>query len=122
MGLAATGIGTKDLPHMDGRNLLGPYKRTDVLLEGYASKENPYDPGMPAWSSLLNDDYQYNQWYGPEGNVVFRELYNRKTDPNQLANLFWLAPNAAPAVAAPMAQRLAKLRYCGGWTGANPCT
>lgn len=120
--IGATGVGMTNMPRMDGRNLLGPYRRTRVLLEGYTSKENPNDPGMPAWSSVLDDKFQYTEWYGPQGNLAFRELYNRQTDPNQLVNLFWLAPNAAPSVAAPMATDLARLRTCAGWTGANPCT
>jgi len=118
----AARLSTRWLPKLDGRSLLGSYRRDRVYLEGFNSKENPYDAGYPAWTSTLNDDVQYTEWTGPQGKVAFRELYNRRTDPDQLVNLFWLAPTAAANYAAPTAKHLARLRSSAGTTGATACT
>lgn len=118
---AAAGLPTTYLPVLDGRNLLGSYKRSEVYLEGFASKENPGDPGFPAWSSIIKDGFQYTEWYGPAGRLAFQELYNSATDPQQLLNLFYLAPRAANTFAKPFWTELTRLRTCSGTVGPQAC-
>ncbi len=110
-----------NLPLLDGRSLLSAYRRSTVFLEGFATKENPKDPGFPAWSSIIRNGFQYTEWTGPKGNLAFRELYNEASDSAQTTNLFWRAPGAAGRIAAPYAGDLASLRSCRGIRGTNPC-
>jgi arylsulfatase A-like enzyme len=119
--LEAAGIDAQVMPALDGHSLLGSYRRSDVYLEGYNSKENAYDASFPAWASLLTPTAQYTEWYGSD-NRVFRELYDRTTDPYELENLAIVNPAAAAELSGPMAQRLRQLRVCAGTTGPTACT
>ena len=118
--LDAANVDGRDLK-MDGYSLLGRHKRAQVFLESYPAKEFPNDPEIPAWTSVITSDTQYTEWRGPAGLVVFRELYDRTKDPNQLDNLFVVDPPAAEARAVPLAESLTQLRTCAGTRTLTAC-
>lgn len=67
--------------NLDGRSLLDPsWSRDRLLFELEASKQ------WPTWASTLTSDYQYTEYYDPDGVLSFREYYNLVDDPWQLVN------------------------------------
>ena len=66
---------------MDGRSLLQPSKRTELLTEHW---QGP----IPSWASIRTRSSQYVEYYGDDGvTPVFREYYDLEEDPWQLVNL-----------------------------------
>src|SRR5205085_9262549 len=118
----AARTGTRYLPAMDGHSLLTDYRRNRMFLEGFNAKEFATDPAWPAWTSLVDDQTQYIEWKSRAGAVTFRELYDRRSDPDQLDNLFVTNPAAALARAAPLVPALTLQQRCTGTTGAMACT
>ncbi len=106
---------------MDGRSLLGRHRRTRLLLENFFSRENARHQGYPEWTSLRTRSAQYTEWRGPEGTLLYRELYDLARDPAQLDNLLATAGERVAARAARMAADLQRLRACAGTTGVYAC-
>jgi arylsulfatase A-like enzyme len=81
--LDATGT-SFDPSQIDGHDLLGPYTRTRMHLEYWVSSDAPR---VPTWRGTWTNNYEYVQWYSPNGTISFREYYNLQNDPYQLTNL-----------------------------------
>lgn len=80
--LDAAGIQPSGVPPMDGRSLLGDWRRSRILTEYSVSGE--FSP--PKWASTRARSYQYTEYF--EGSdIVFREYYDLASDPWQLVNL-----------------------------------
>jgi len=75
--LEAAGI-TPDNAPIDGQSLLVTSDRRRLLLENWRAR------GVPTWSSLVSNNYQYIESYE---RWAFLEYYNLANDPYQLVNL-----------------------------------
>lgn len=67
----------------DGRSLFGPLERTRILTEQWGN----WHVGRPTWGSIRTHDYQYIEYYYPDGRLRFREFYDLQSDPWQTSNL-----------------------------------
>ncbi len=100
------------LRQMDGRSLAplmaNPAVAWDrpILLEGF----QPPAPFRPQYQGIRTNRYSYIEYTG--GGLQGTELYDLKTDPEQLTNLV-LDPERAPMVSE-MAQLVTDLRQCAG--------
>lgn len=74
--------GTGPLAELDGRSLLRPSSRSQVLLEIWGSGP------VPTWASLLTHNYQYVEYYADDEDDTpeEREYYDLDADPWQLRN------------------------------------
>lgn len=96
-------------PTLDGASLLGPHRRSTILLEQWSDD----DTTIPDWASLRSDTFQYIEYYRPGGSVRFREYYDLEHDPYELRNL--LQTGGAPPIEA-LHRKLAQYRKCLGNT------
>ena len=100
------------LRQMDGRSLAplmaNPAVAWDrpILLEGF----QPPAPFRPQYQGIRTNRYSYIEYTG--GGLQGTELYDLKTDPEQLTNLV-LDPERTPLVSE-MAQLVTDLRQCAG--------
>jgi arylsulfatase A-like enzyme len=119
--LSAAGV-TPALRHpLDGRPFLNAAGlTTEVRPEGYLEYFRDEHRSIPDWSSIRTEDFQYVE-YRDGDTVVFREYYDMRADPFQLANLLadGNASNDPPTAA--LAQRLSVYRHCSGTTGPAAC-
>ncbi|MDQ3946720.1 MAG: sulfatase [Actinomycetota bacterium] len=109
--LAAAGVAPDPGSSIDGRSLLDPASRAELLLE-YAE-----DPGFryPAWASLRGPGWQYLEYYADDGVTVdYAEYYDLVADPYQLSNLLADADPANDPDVAALSARLAQARQCRG--------
>ncbi|MGH9038981.1 MAG: sulfatase-like hydrolase/transferase, partial [Acidimicrobiia bacterium] len=107
--LAAAGL-TPTSP-VDGRSLLDPTARSEILLE-YAE-----DPGFsyPTWASLRGDAWQYLEYYADDGTTVdWAEYYDLAADRYQLNNLLADEDTANDPDVAALSARLTQARSCAG--------
>ena len=116
--LAAVGLAQSPAQPLDGRSLLDhTWDRGRLLLEYWPT---PDAPTTPQWASLWTRALQYTEYYAAEtGRMSFRELYDLKTDPWQLENLYADADPAndpSPEDTQALAARLAQDRVCAGMT------
>jgi arylsulfatase A-like enzyme len=111
--LDAAGVTSGLKVAMDGDSLLGPAERDTLLLE-YWQKEAGDDPGD--WASLRTADYQYVEYYGANGKVIFKEYYDLVADPYQLTNLLRDGNGRNDPDVEVLAAELAELRFCAGAT------
>ena len=95
----------------DGRSLLSEGKRAELLIEQLENRR----VGLPDWRSLRTPDFQYVEYYAPDGSrVIAREYYNLQKDPWQLRNLLGDDdPSNDPYIDA-LAGRIEELRDCAG--------
>jgi arylsulfatase A-like enzyme len=104
--LAAAGVHPSY--EVDGRSLLGPYRRERVLME---YRRDPANGSYPTWASLLSwGRYQYTEYYADDGRRTDREYYDLAEDPWQLTNLL---ADGDPAPAG-VVEELAAQRRCAG--------
>lgn len=89
---------------LDGLSLLKPRARQELLLEYW---EDPASD-VPDWGGLLTLTEQYVEYYGDDGNVVFRELFDLREDPRQLDN------QARELETRELSERLRLRRSCRG--------
>ena len=87
---------------MDGRSLLSPAPRQELLIEGGKGDAVP-----PVWSGLRTPDQLYVEYETSEV-----ELYDMSADPAQLTNV--AGQPAYAAVQAELAARLQAARDCAG--------
>lgn len=107
--LAAAGVAPT--APLDGRSLLDPAARAEILLE-YAE-----DPGFnyPAWASLRGPAWQYLEYYDEDATTVtFAEYYDLAADPYQLTNRLADGDPANDPDTAALSARLARVRSCAG--------
>lgn len=110
--LAAAGLSPEGA-ELDGRSLLDEtWTREELLLEFFGPEG---EKAVPPWASLRASGYQYIEYYGQDGSVVFREHYDLATDPWELENLYGDAdPANDPANGAELQERLSAARSCIG--------
>lgn len=111
--LDAAGLRPSPRYPMDGRSLLG---RTAPRRRVYAEYFNdPKFPRVLSWASLRTHSHQYIEYYRGT-NVVFRELYNLKTDPWELNNVLGDGDPTNNGAARKAAVLLQRARACKGAT------
>lgn len=71
-------------PPMDGRTLVGDWRREWLLLEWWKARGQS---GIPPWRSLRSSDAQYTEYLNRRGKVIDREYYDLVDDPHQLENV-----------------------------------
>lgn len=85
-------------PPMDGRSLLRVGARDRLLIEWWKRKGQTTHP--PSWAATVTATTQYTEYYDTvihagrptgSGKIVFREHYNLRRDPYQLANQLYKA-------------------------------
>lgn len=106
-------------PPLDGRSLLGSHRRPRVHLEFYKSRI--FDGGginddIGTWASTRGPAYQYTEWYGENGGIVFREYYDLARDPHQLTNLLGDGNSSNNPDIAPLHTTLVRDHVCRGAT------
>jgi arylsulfatase A-like enzyme len=111
--LDAAGVTSGFKVAMDGDSLLGSTERDMLLLE-YWQKEPGDAPGD--WASLRAADYQYVEYYGANGKVIFKEYYDLVDDPYQLTNLLHDGNDRNDPDVQVLGAKLAELRLCAGTT------
>ena len=97
-------------PPLDGRSLLGPGRRSRILLEYWKERGQP----IPTWASLRTRRYQYIEYYRSDGRRSFREYYNLVRDRWQLRNLLGDATAANDPDVRRLHARLMRDRRCAG--------
>jgi arylsulfatase A-like enzyme len=116
--LNATGT-PYDANQIDGRDLIGTYKRSRIHLEYWKSLDSP---GIPTWHGTWTPGYEYVQWYyGGDGdddadNLAFREYYNLVSDPYQLTNLLHDGNTGNDPAVAPLQAQADADQTCAGTT------
>jgi len=118
--LEAAGITPDPRYPIDGRSLLGQTERDHILTE-YSFDEAT---ALPPWASYLDGQRQYSEYYGDDGEVIYREFYDLKDDPWQLLNLLGDSDSGndpSPAEVARLAAILARDRRCVGTEGPDAC-
>jgi arylsulfatase A-like enzyme len=98
---------------MDGRSLLGRAAPRKRLYAEYFN--DPKFPRVLSWASLRTHSYQYVEYY-KRTNVVFRELYDLKTDPWELDNVLGDGDPSNNGAASKAAVLLRQARACKGAT------
>jgi len=108
---------------LDGRPFLSDTgltsaARDEIFIEYFkdANRES-----IPSWASIRSDAFQYVQYHGETGAVVFREYYDLVADPYQLVNLLGDGNAANDPDTSALAVRLARYRSCAGTTGTTVC-
>lgn len=103
--------GIRSGPATDGRSLLDPWIRDQILLE--YERTGP----VPSWASLYApDERQHTEYYAPNGQVTFREYYELGSDPWLLDNLLGNADPSDDPELSPFSAALAAARVCSGST------
>lgn len=72
-----------NLQGADGRSLLSSQDRSRLLLEYFP----PDALNPPEWASTITHNFQYIEYYDPQGLLLQREYYDLVADPWQLVNL-----------------------------------
>jgi arylsulfatase A-like enzyme len=111
--------GVRPRSRMDGRSLLDS-AREELFLEYFFDPVRP----VPRWASIRTTSYQYVEYYGSSGGLLFREYYDLTTDPWQLANLLHDGSpenDPPPDQLQTLKDMTARGRRCRGTTGRNPC-
>jgi N-acetylglucosamine-6-sulfatase len=104
--------GAQQLREMDGRSLAplmaNPAEKWDrpILLEGF----QPPAPFRPQYQGIRTNNYSYIEYTG--GGLQGAELYDLRSDPEQLVNLV-LDPEKQPLVTG-MSRLVTDLRQCAG--------
>jgi arylsulfatase A-like enzyme len=101
---------------MDGSSLLHAETRTRLLLEYWKSYGT-----VPTWASTWTPHYQYVEYDGAGGGVVFREYYALDRDPYEVSNLVSRGGADASVDLASLSKQLAADRQCRGTSGPNRC-
>jgi arylsulfatase A-like enzyme len=96
----------------DGQSLLRAGGGTRALSENWPLKTEP----QYSWASTTTRGYQYTEWYGRRGAIVFREYYDLATDPWELDNVLADATRANDPDVAALSAQLAADRTCKGST------
>jgi arylsulfatase A-like enzyme len=94
---------------LDGKSLLQQWDRETILAEVYGAISRP----ELRWAGLIGHDYRYVEYYGGDETVpVFREYYDRVSDPWQLDNLFGDGDPMNDPNVVDLTARLAGYRHC----------
>jgi arylsulfatase A-like enzyme len=103
---------------MDGRSMFDSGPRERLLLEGYAREGQP--DNLPPWAATLTPDYQYTEYYGESGELIFREYFDLNEDPFQIDNLLRDGNPADHPDPAELSATLMDDRDCGVGVGECP--
>ena len=96
----------------DGRSLLEPGRRTELLVESRGSFDEDRAPLLPAFRSLRTADYRYTEYYRHNSfDLIFREYYDLNADPWELENQ---ADALAQEQVAALSDRLVQYGRCRG--------
>jgi arylsulfatase A-like enzyme len=93
---------------IDGRSLFSSRQRTHLLLEFFS------ELNVPNWASMRTTRAQYIEYYGPQGRVTFRELYDLERDPWQLRNRWRQRREFRAGRASRLRAMLSAARHCSG--------
>lgn len=107
--LEAAGITPRRRYPLDGRSLLHASERPFTLIEQFGNDVK----GLPNWSSLRSDSYQYTE-YRRAGKIVFSEYYDMTEDPWQLDNLLGDRSDANDPDVERLHDELEETRSCEG--------
>jgi len=95
---------------MDGRSMLATVTREELFIE----QLDNWRVGLPDWRSIRTEEFQYVEYYDPDGELMDREYYDLTNDPFQLTNLFGdLDPDNDPDVE-PLEQLIEAYSECSG--------
>jgi arylsulfatase A-like enzyme len=72
---------------MDGRSLLGPSQRKQLLIEYERDTLQNISGAIPRWRSIRDREKQYSVYLADDGTVLAEEYYDLVNDPWQLTNL-----------------------------------
>lgn len=98
---------------VDGRSLLAPDERDEILLEMWSAVPDL----SPPWAALLSRNYEYVEYYDEEdGEPIFREYYDLARDPWQLDNLLAGGSPSGLDIGA-LSLRLERISGCMGTEG-----
>ncbi|HVF53690.1 MAG TPA: sulfatase [Actinomycetota bacterium] len=92
----------------DGRSLISAGARDRLLIEQWADDETL----VPTMASLLTPDFQYVEYFTPEGTVAERAYYDLQADPYQLSNLLGDADGSNDPPTAELSEQLDRDRVC----------
>jgi arylsulfatase A-like enzyme len=71
----------------DGRSLLEPGRRSELLVESRGSYAEDRSPLLPAFRSVRTSAYRYTEYYRHNTfDLIFREYYDLVADPWELEN------------------------------------
>ena len=83
--LEAAGLGKRET---DGRSLFASGRRTDLFVESRGSYNEDGARALPAFRSVMTDDYRYAEYYrNGSYDLLFREYYDLNHDPWELTNV-----------------------------------
>jgi len=111
--LGATGIEVDAAAPMDGRSLLDEsWERSRLLLEYWHWRGSL----APPWASTWTHEYQYIEYYEPNGDIRFREYYDLDQDPWELVNLLGDGRAGNDPDVGPLHRQLEQDRTCAPTT------
>ena len=104
---------------MDGHSLLRKnWGRKWMFLERF-NLSGRHE--IPEWASVRSRKRQYVEYYGPDGDLVFREFYDLAADPYQLRNLLRDGRAGNDPETSRLHRKVRRLKRCAGSSGPNPC-
>ena len=111
--VAATLLDAAGIEHeTDGRSLLERGRRSALLVESRGSYSEDRAPRLPAFRSLLTNNYRYAEYYRHGTfDLSFREYYDHGIDPWELENR---APELLPERRAELSGLLKEYGTCKG--------
>ncbi len=95
---------------LDGMSLWGDRGRKRLFFEHWGR----YGHGIPNWASIRTRRYQYVEYYGRRGARIFREYYNLRKDPWQLANPFGDKSRRDDPRTEDLSKQIRRYRHCAG--------
>jgi len=109
---SATGVAPDPTVPLDGRSLLEDWGRRRILNESWrVSDASPALP--PDWAALRTKRLNYVEYF-VGGNIVFREYYDLRADPNELHNLLGDRSRSNDPKARRLHRLLKRARSCSG--------
>ncbi len=116
--MSAAGLRADPSAPMDGRSLLSGQSRDRMFFEYFV---DPLYPPIPSWGSVRTESFQYVEYYGASGKVIFREYYDLKADPFQLDNLFGDSDPSNDPLVSELSHEIRVDSGCRGITGSDAC-
>ena len=105
-------IADLDTGDMDGTSLVERSSRNHVFTEQFKSSSP-----VPDWAAIRTNRYHYVEYYGPGGELTFREFYWLEEDPSELENVLSdeaTAGDPSPSALSTIQALLEKDKTCAG--------